>query len=214
MIKQEGIQALEHEASQVEIVLRKIRRNLYIVSIICIAYEVHNLHFRFQVFENGTTGIGFQNRIALEGLDDMVVKTILLVTLVIVTLRFGWYAGIFIYLKVSCYILSSQLKRRDDEALSIYKEYSPQIEYEEERESATTTGMVNEDIKNSLSEKYLSRFFHSVNYILKTYRSFDSVIFPTIIPCVVVIVAFYLQFDKSGGYISFWYMSIWNYISH
>ena len=211
-VKKEDIQALEFDVNQIEDVLKKIRRNLYIVSIICIAYELHDLYFRFQVFETGATGIGFQNGIALEGFDDMIIKTILLVILVIITFRFSWYTGTFIYTKIACYRLQYKLERRDKEALDIYKEYIPQIEHEEERASVTAIGLANHDIKNSSSEKHLSRDYHLTKGILKTYRAVDSIVFPTIIPCAVAIVAFCLQFDKPGGYISFWYISFWSYI--
>ena len=150
------IQDAELRASQIEKVMIKVRKKLYIFSGISAVYLVHGVRFRFQNFENTTTGIGFPDGLAIVGVDEMVVETALLVTMAIILCRFTWYSTAFVLAKFACYHLNTQFAKNQAEQLLVYKEHHPQIEHEEEMHSATIEGMTEDDIRY-VAEKYTRR---------------------------------------------------------
>ena len=147
------IQDAKLKAKQAGITLRKVRKKLYIFSAFSLVYIVYGLHIRFQLFENGTTGIGFQNGFAIEGLNDLVIETVLLVTVVIILFRFMWYAAVFAYAHFAHYRLNRLFARKEVERWETYKYYNPNLAKEEDYHNYSSDAVV----ETRRSSKYTKR---------------------------------------------------------
>ena len=189
------------KAKKAGITLRKVRKKLYIFSAISLVYVVYGLHIRFQLFENGTTGIGFQNGFAIEGLNDLVVETVLLVTMVIILFRFVWYAAEFAYAHFAHYRLNRLFTRKEFERWETYKYYDPNLAKEEEYRNHSSAAVLEDEAQNTSSGIKLSRFRQFTRSVFNTFSNLDTIVFPILFPLIVAILAIYRLYDMSEGYI-------------